>query len=308
MYWDRSNIQLDSVQFIKASAKKALHMFQKGTLDWLGRPSRPWEPSFSSGIQQKIVKLSPSVTCWCVCNTQHPLLGSPKLRQALADALDRLEIIQQLSADLIPAQSPLPFIHSHFQGLPQNTTPGLAKALFQEALQNLRIELSQIPPLTLLHTDTEIRKQTAAAMTKQWKEVLGITIHSEICPLSEIFTKLTHGSYQLSLIMWRAWADDPLYTLDTFKCSTEEINFSKWQHPHYQQLINQAIEKSTAEERQIFLKAAEKTLIQEVPVIPIYHEIEMFSAVKDVEGITVSRLGDIDFKYASLKRRPYEHI
>lgn len=43
----------------------------------------------------------------------------------------------------------------------------------------------------------------AHAIVSQWKEILGITVHTEGYDFRDLFTKMTQGNYQLRLMMWR---------------------------------------------------------------------------------------------------------
>nr|MBP7074901.1 hypothetical protein [Rhabdochlamydiaceae bacterium] len=83
-YWDARAVKLDRMHIIKATPKKAIELFEKGEIDWLGRPSRSWEPFFFKSIRQPIKKLSSSHICWCACNVQDKLLKSRSLRLALS--------------------------------------------------------------------------------------------------------------------------------------------------------------------------------------------------------------------------------
>lgn len=296
-YRDASSVQLKQIQISRANAKKALELFEKGEIDWLGRPFRPFEPFFNQGFAKSTETLSSSVVCWCACNVQTFPFQSIKLRQALSYALDRRAIIEQLSLDKTPALSPLPKTHTQYISGNERSDPEKAQALFKEVLEELG-GVTKWPILTFIHGTNEIRKEIAHLIVQQWKEVLGITVRTEGYDFRDLFHKMTKGNYQLGMMMWRSYVDDPLATLNSFKHASEDLNFSKWANTDYQKLLDQADQEQNFIQRLHILSQAESLLIQEMPVIPICHEMEIFSRAQSVDGIFFSRSWNIDFKYA----------
>lgn len=302
-YWDALAVGLNRIQIFQSTARKALEMYSKGEIDWLGRPSRPWELFFSQQCPRPIEKLSSSVASWCVCNVQHGPLHSVKLRLALAYALDRQAIIRS-AQDRTPAFSPLPLIYAGRSAPFTSKQRKKAKILFEEALQELGVDRNKWPSLTLIHANNEVRRAMAEAIVSQWQDVLGITIYTEECDFRDLFTKMTKGNYQLGLMMWRNCVDDPLYTLNAFKDSTEEMNLSKWEDARYQQLLDQVIREMDLKKKKGLMNAAEAILIDQMPVIPIAYEAQLFSRAESIEGTVVSQNGNIDFKYVRIKKKP----
>jgi len=300
-YWDASAVQLENIHISRATARKAWEMFKQGEIDWLGRPTRPWEPFFSLRPQRPIEKLAPSRICWCSCNMQQFPFQSLKMRLALSYSLDRQAIAHQMPNDCIPAFSPLPLIHAQHQDSFARDKHEQALLLFEEALKELGVSRGQWPVLTLIHANNPIRQEMALAVVRQWQEVLGITVRAQAYDFRDLFAKMTKGQYQLGMIMWRPLADDPLYTLNVFKSSAEDINWSKWESSSYQRLLDRANRETNIGKRKKIAKAAETILIKEMPVIPVVHEPELFSRREHVEGVCFSRIGNIDFKNVSIK-------
>ena len=49
-YWDKGRVSLDQVLMTQNDNYTALQMFKNDEIDWLGRPLRAWDPSFTSGL------------------------------------------------------------------------------------------------------------------------------------------------------------------------------------------------------------------------------------------------------------------
>ncbi len=301
-YWDASAVDLQHIQIIKTNARKALEMFEKGELDWLGRPSRPWQPFFSARLKRPIEKLSATGVCWCSCNVQRFPFQSSKLRLALSYALDRQEIVALFPQDRMPAFTPLPLCHTRSQAPYKEKEREKANLYFEEGLQELGIEREEWPSLTLVYPNNIVRQVTAEAMVRQWEEVLGITVHTKGYAFRDLFFKMRTGDYELGMILWRPLVDDPLYTLNAFKYASEEINFSKWENRKYQQVLDQIVLEGNSNKKEKLLRQAETILEREMPVIPISYEAEFFSRAEHVEGVVLSKIGNIDFKSLHIRR------
>jgi oligopeptide transport system substrate-binding protein len=300
-YWDSTAVQLDRVSIYRATDKRALEMYINGEIDWLGRPSRPWEPFFSERLKRPAEKLPYMRGCWCACNVQQFPLQSTKIRLALAYAVDRKAFIHP-SVDRLPAFTPLPRIHSQYHHAFTEEEREQAPKLFKEGLEELGIRRGQWPVLTLIHVSNDVRRDIASTLVKQWKEVLGITVRLEAHDYRSAFAKMTTGDYQLGLTMWRTWVDDPLYTFNSFKHRVEAMNFSKWENAKYQQLLNSCTQETCLERRNRLLSTAESILVGEMPVIPVVYEAELFHRGEHVKGEFFSKIGNVDFTYVSINK------
>ncbi|MGH2613526.1 MAG: peptide ABC transporter substrate-binding protein, partial [Rhabdochlamydiaceae bacterium] len=282
-YWDIKAIQLDEIMIYKTDPYDALAMFTTGKIDWLGRPLRPWEPFFSKSLPNYSHRSAATVH-WCVFNVECFPLNHIKIRQALASAICRQEIIQSLSTDLIPAKTPLPQEHSQWVGTDNYEEHQVrAQNLFQEALRELGIDRERFPILTFICLKGNIRETTALILKKQWEETLGIYCRVEAYDWNTLFDKMSKGDYQIGGMTWQSLINDPFYTLNSFKYRADQINFSKWESLQYQALLDTAERERHIERRNQYFSQAEALLIKEMPLVPIYYEPEKFIKRDDLE-------------------------
>jgi oligopeptide transport system substrate-binding protein len=85
-----------------------------------------------------------------------------------------------------------------------------------------------------------------------------------------LFSKLTEGNFQIGGIAWEAWVNDPIYTLNAFRGNRELINFPKWENELYEHIVDCAEKESDLEKRKSYFLEAEKILIEELPVVPLF--------------------------------------
>ncbi len=297
LYWDAKSVHLDRILISKSSAQKALELLKKDEIDLLGLPLRAVAPSFSPVSHRNPLR---SIS-WCLFNTQSFLFQSCKIRQALSMAIDRQKIRDLLSYDASPAFTPLPLAHTQHPELCIHTKDNEAVALFEEGLKELGVSRHQLHSLTCIHANNALRTDIALAIAQQWKQTLGITIDLQGYNFQELFSKLTQGNYQIGIMSWKPLINDPLYSLNIFRYSSEEINFSKWEHREYQQWLDLADDERDPQKRKSFLKEAEAILIQEAPLIPLFYE-ETLQFMRKNPQIGHSVTENIDFKYFKVRK------
>lgn len=273
-YWDAEVVAIDQIFIRKVKDFSAYEMFEKNTIDWIGRLLPYWDPIYGKKHSNKMTSLPSPKVSWCIFNTQHFLFQNQKIRKALSYCIDKEKLISLLSyEDAVPASSPLPLRYSmqsphdkrHFN-------PILAKELFQEGLNEIGLQKNQFPLFTLLFPSFILHEKTARLLQQQWEDILGISCKFDFNEWPDLFPKICKGEYEVCLITWTSWVNDPIYTLNAFKYRNEGINFSKWENPDYQHLLDLANHEEDVKQRLFFLNEAEKILIGEMPVNPLFFE------------------------------------
>lgn len=272
LYWDINNIKLDQAVFVKANRYQCYEMFQNNHNHWIGDPLGTWDPSFIPHENDETVDFTHSVVYWYVFNTQIFPFDNKKIRQAMAIAIDRKRLETVLHLAL--AVSPLPIEHRQIQHSTLSFfNPKKAQALFEEGLKEIGISLKAFPIIPLIHLLGPVRNRAAEFVKEQWESVLGIKCQVEPMEWKTLFSKMTEGDFQLGLMGWQSWINDPMYTLHAFKNSKEPINFSKWKDKNYQQILDLAERETNTKLRAGHYLQAEKLLLEEMPVIPLYNFI-----------------------------------
>ncbi len=306
-YWDRRSVHLDQIDIsIIENAKTALSMYEKGELDWIGEPLSeiPPEAFQKNSLHEKIHSHSISAIHWYGCNVQALPLSTKKLRRALAMAVDRKAIIQELLQEgeaaafsILPPNLSL----AREQFFPDGNKEE-AKRLFYEGLEEIGQSIANIPQLTVTTSDQELHRSIAYSIAKQWKELLGIDLRVETFTWSRYMEKCLQHDFQLMATTWYSWYNDPIYNLEQVKYSTSDMNMTQWQNDDYTALLNRAESCLDMNEREILLHAAEKIVMEEMPIIPLFCYTFRYMKKQHVENIFLSHLGQIDFKWASIRK------
>ncbi len=109
---------------------------------------------------------------------------------------------------------------------------------------------------------------------------------------------MEQGNYQIAGVGWSAALVHPLYILDIFKSKDNPINYSNWENKDYRKLLDLAAQEKDNTVQLALFAQAEQMLIQELPIIPIFYEIDRFDKQPYLKGVHLSKTGTVDFKTA----------
>lgn len=304
LYWDKDQVRLQKIQLSKNSTFIANEMFKKEEIHWMGASMGPWEFFLENNSEPQIHSSYIGIY-WCAFNTEKFPFNNSLLRQAFNLAIDKNDLASKVHADHLPASTPLPL--SHTMNHDPNRVFGneeRALELFELALQELKLTRKTFPLITLNFLDTPMRKKTFVYLQEKWKTLFQIPCRLEGFDFNTLFSKTTKGDFQISGVYWKTWIDNPSYILDIFQYDNLDINIAKWSNPQYQQLLYQSKQTLNPVERVKHLSNAEKILIQEVPVIPLFYEREKNIKKAYLHQVIHSKTtGHLDFKYAYIENK-----
>jgi oligopeptide transport system substrate-binding protein len=89
-----------------------------------------------------------------------------------------------------------------------------------------------------------------------------------------------------------------------FKYKVASTNNTNWENPKYIDLLNQSALCRDSEERKGLLREAEQILMEQMPIIPIFHYAMNYLQCDRLEEVAVSPLGQIDFRWAHMNSEP----
>ena len=279
-------------------------MYEKKELDWAGSPlsSLPFDALIALRKEQQL-KVKPFLATYFIrTNTQAAPFDHPLLRKAFALAISRKEIIEHvLQGDQIPATGMVP-TSMGLGGEPYFADADIAtaKQLFDQVMKERNLAVGQFPEVRLMYVTSERNHLIAQTLQQQWFDAFGLRISLEGIERKVYYDKLSKQDYQLASSNWVADFNDPCNFLEAFKFKQGSSNNTAWEQPSYIQLLDQASRTAGTEERLSLLRQGEKLLIEEMPVIPIYHFTMLYVNQDRIKDVVLSSMGGIDFKWASM--------
>lgn len=313
-YWEAKRVVLEQIECFMLSADTEVRMFEEGKLDWAGSPlsTLPADAIQSLKKSEKL-RVSPfSATYFYRVNTSEKFkekknpLSDPLFRKALAFCVDRARITDHiLQGGQIAAKSLVPpEMGLSEQGYFQDDHREKARSLLVDALLKLDLTMEQLEPIQISYFANERNALIAQAVQKQWEDGLGIRVELEAIEPKVFFQRVSKKEFQLAAGSWTADFNDPINFLEVFKYKNCSTNNTGWEHGKYIDLLNGSAVCRNLEERKEILREAEQILMEQMPVIPIFHYALNYLQCERLQEVAISPLGQIDFRWAHVEHSP----
>lgn len=291
LYWDTSSVPIDQVIFLCLKPHEAQILFEQGLIDWLGDPFGTWAESLCFEGNKEWYTLAEQSAFWCLFNTEKFPFSAPKFRKALSLAANPELLYSSLFPQAEFTASPLPKELSQVASSKQNYDPAQAVYLLNEFLEETGIKKEDFPPLTILYADRAMDKSIATKLTLEWSRILGLSFKIEEEPWNLLYPRYKRGDFELGIIRWISRFHDATYSLNAFRYTSGVVNFPKWEHREYQNCLDQADLCQDGKKRKEWLKKAEYLLIQELPILSLFHFPYQGLKKQGVDPLFLNRCG-----------------
>ena len=300
-YWDASTVQLNEIHYYPVSnVMTEDRMFRSGQLHVTSTLPSQKCPVYIED-QNPNLRIDPYMgTYFYRFNTNNPALVDPKVRKALAYSINRKQIVEKVTkCGQIPAYS---FTPPGSNGYQPDTEipfdPELGMKLLKEAGYD---ENNPFPKLEILFNTNEDHRKVALAIQQMWQQNLGIEIELVNQDWKVYLNREMIGDFQVSRAGWIGDYEDPNTFLDLLRPNRGN-NKTGWANPEYDRLVQLANSKNNQSERYELLNQAERILIDEMPIIPLYTYVRVYQLSGDVKGYYPNYLDHHHPKYFYLER------
>ncbi|MFB7304725.1 peptide ABC transporter substrate-binding protein [Heyndrickxia sporothermodurans] len=288
-YYDKDNIKLDEVDFaVIDNESTAYQMYQNGELDMVYPIPQDVLPTLKDN---KEFHNSPDLaTYYYNLNNNKKPFTNAKVRKALSMAIDRKAIVDSVAqGGQQPAYSVVP------PGIPEDESTDYQKKggdLFSEDVDQAKTLLaeglkeegmSKMPKFSILYNTNEGHKKIAEAVQQMWKKNLGVDVSLENVEFQVKIDREHAGDYEVSRAGWIGDYVDPMTFMDLW-VSTGPQNDAKFNNKEYDKLIDTAKKSIDNEVRMKAMHDAEKILMEEMPVIPVYFYTKPYVLKENVTG------------------------
>ncbi|MBX7168155.1 MAG: peptide ABC transporter substrate-binding protein [Pirellulales bacterium] len=272
-YWNRDEVHFRTVDALAVtSAATAVNLYLTGEADWVPQVPTTIVPEL---LRQKRPDFNPQpylgIYYYRVNTTRAPL-NDVRVRRALALAINRRAVVDTVTrAGQIPAYS---FVPPGIAGYTQAECP-------HENLDESRRLLAEAgfpdgrgfpPTFEILFNDLESHKAIAELIQDQWKRELGIGVRAQKLEWAAYLARTRQLDYWVSRAAWIGDYPDPNTFLDMFVTDGPN-NQTGWSNAEYDRLLALAATQADPAERMATLHAAERILMDELPVLPVYYYV-----------------------------------
>ncbi|MBI3268281.1 MAG: hypothetical protein HYZ53_04610 [Planctomycetes bacterium] len=139
------------------------------------------------------------------------------------------------------------------------------------------------PKVELLYNTSEAHKSVAAVLQNMWHENLGVDVELRNTEWKVYLDQLTQLDYQLARRGWIGDYVDPNTFIELFTSSSGNNN-TGWKNVEYDKLVEAAGRETEKAKRFQLLAAAERLLLDEAPILPIYFYVSQNMYRDEVKG------------------------
>jgi oligopeptide transport system substrate-binding protein len=276
-YWDKDKVKLTKVHLqVIRDGQSAVNLYEGNQLD----RSLPL-----AGAQVDTYKTNPDfatepqlTTDYLSFNYERKALQSAKVRRALTWAVDGDMFAQVVynngsvgATGLVPTgisdDKGGDFRKSTGDLLNRKENLAKAKQTLQEGLKE--VGLNEFPKLKILVDNSDANKKGAEFVQAQLKQNLGLDVEIDPVPFKLRLQRMGQKDYDIALSRFGADYNDPATFLDNY-WSGSSFKSSKWKSDKFDTLMTQAHAEVDPAKRMNLLSQAEKELMQEMPVGPLF--------------------------------------
>ena len=299
-YWNNNKTVVDTVNYFPISdVNTELQMFQTGQLDFTyDIPTDKFQDLKKNLGKQLFAKPFLSMYFIDFNNSIAPFKDNPKLRQALAMAIDKKILAEKVTGrGEVPSYDIVPFgvagyKQQNYSWEKLTAAQRLAEAqrLFKEA------GYSKENPLTISfsYNTNALHKKVAIAISSMWEQNLGVKLSLINQEWKVFLTERNNAKFVTARDGWQADYNDPSTFLDLF-LSTNPQNNPKYKNPKYDEFIKKASFEHNPEKRAQILQQASLIMMNDYPVIPLYTYVTTHLVKNHLGGHTGSN--PLDHQY-----------
>jgi oligopeptide transport system substrate-binding protein len=306
-YWDAEAVKLDEINFrVVKEVQTGVNLYENGDVDRTGLTSElvaQFQDSedFSTVVEPTLFYLQ--------FNSAVEALDNQNIRNAIDRAYDKAAISETLLANgSIPANYLVPkdFVTGpdgndfrDINGDIGGYDPEEAKQLWEAGLEELGTDTVE---LEFLNYDSETAKQIGEFIKGELEKNLeGITVTIKQQPFNNKLELESAGDFEMSFAGWGPDYQDPMTFVDLF-VTDGPYNRGKWSNEEFDALIESAKTSTDAEQRWADLAAAEKIVLEESAISPVYQRGSARLTKPYVKDIVEHAFGaDYSYKWAFIE-------
>ncbi len=295
-YWDKKNVKLDAINYsVQKTPSTAYNLYQSNKLDATILDSQQTK---NLKHQKGYTLRDTAATFYLQFNQKKKIFKNADLRRAISMSINRKALGSALGGANTPATSLTSkgvVNHdgkdwSEVVGDKKNAAynPTEAKKLYKKALKELGVKNVSF---TILSDDTDSGQKTTETLQSQLEENLkGMKVSVANVPFKTRLNRSTSGNFDVVVSGWSADFADPISFVDLFTSKNAQNN-GKWSNSQYDKLI--ADSKTTADttKRWDDLEKAEKILLSDEGIAPLYYKTEAWLVRPDIKGIVYNGAG-----------------
>ena len=313
-YWDKNSVVAPKIEWYLMNDQNAiLSAFKNGQVVYAKNiPSDELAAEKAAG-NLKILPLLGTYYIDFVNNK--PPFDNAKVRKAFSLAIDRNYLVENVTkGGQTPASGFVPYGIADVKPEPDfRTTGGDYISVKPEDYEKNVAEAKKLlaeagypdgkgfPKVTFGLNSGAGHEPVAEALQQMWKQNLGVEVEILAQEWNVFQQSRKDGVYNINRNGWIGDYMDPSTFMDIFTSGNGQNN-AKYSNPEYDKLISAARKETDPEKRIQIFHDAEKLLMDDAAIAPLYFYTEPIVISPKLQGVVNSKLGFVIFKWASFKQ------
>lgn len=302
-YWNAEKVNLDEVKMLMINdSNAALNEFKAGGAQMIGLSGE--QPQQMRDEGREVLNYDDG-SCWYFeFNTTRDGLKNAKIRRALTLGVDAklfIEGVVKNNSTVATSFTPpaVNGVNGKFKDavgdlIPRDNDFAAAKALLEEGMKEEGLTSLN---LSYICDDGDLSARYAAFFQEQWKKNLGIEVTIQAMPFKSRIDRMQNKDFDIVLAGWGPDYNDPMTFMDLFVTGGGN-NHTSYSSAEYDALIKAATEEADVNKRQEILVQAEKVLMTDLPIGPIYNRARDYIVADGLTGVIRTAFTDISVIYA----------
>ncbi|MBB2481929.1 peptide ABC transporter substrate-binding protein [Bacillus sp. APMAM] len=303
-YWDKKNVQVQTVNMdVIKEASTALNLYESGKLDKVYLSSsdvNSYKDKDGFGTETMFR------TYFTQVNIKKKPFDNQKIRKAF-----QLAVEPKILTDTILNNGSLPatgLVPAGMNGTDGKTYRELAGDVFKpdvakakELLAEGIKESGKLPKIELLVSDDSVSKDTATFLQSEYKKNLGVDVSIVTKPFSGRLEAMRNGDFTLAVNRWGADYNDPLTFMYEW-VDPKTQSRGNYNNKEYNALVDGAqVEKDENKRIDMFVQA-EKLLIEDGNMTPLYFDGRAYMINPKVKGLKIAPGATLELKYVKIDK------
>ncbi|WP_270340564.1 peptide ABC transporter substrate-binding protein [Bacillus mobilis] len=299
-YWDEKKVKLDEINFqIVKDTMTAVNLYEAGNLDRV--PINSQFVDKYKGNKELHMSSEPGMAMLRF-NEKNNALANKKVRQSISLALNKEDFVTHFinngaksASGLVPAGHINEETGKDFRKENGDLSPydlQNAKKIWTEAKKELGVDEVNLEFLT--YEQDNAKRMAEYIKGDLEKHLQGLTIQIKQQPFKQKLQLEQTGDYDISMANWGPDYKDPISYLELFTTDNQN-NKMNYSNRHYDELIKKAKSDLVLDQKKRWeaLQEAERTLLEDAAVAPLYQMGSAYVQKDYVKGIEKHQFGGV---------------
>ena len=306
-YWDAENIKINRVRLVLIeNGNTAYAAFKGGYIDYMTSIPSLMKPLLIKRGEAEVV---PSFSiAFCDFNVTRKPFDDARVRRAFAFAIDRKVLTDKiilgghlpatgLICPLIPGRTDFEdFRTEGGELIPARADVEEARRLLAEAGYP---EGKGFPKVTYKYSTSKGGKMVAEVLQGMWKTALGVKVELYSEEWKVFLTTRKKGDFDIAISGWAMDFPDAAGLFEAFITNAAN-NHTRYSNPELDGIMRKSSVERDRVKRINYLHEAEKILVKDMPLIPLYFASTAVMQSKRVKGIYYVPMGYVLFRGAEV--------